>query len=166
MNPHEQLQQLEETNQHVFHGSPDGDIEILEPRQGTHIPDATKPKETILDGEPAVSATPHAELATFRAIINRKNIPISHSSGFGTTDGRKHFRVSSPEVLEHAKDKKGYVYVFDKKDFKPYDREQPENPREGAMEWRAYTPVKPVDVIEVSSNDLPHIDRIEVGGEE
>lgn len=166
MSPQEKLFHLEATNEHVFHGSPDGNIETLEPRQSTHIPDLDKPEERILDGEPSVAATPHAELATFRAIINRKNIPIKHTSGFGTTDSKTHFRVSSPEVLEHAKGKKGYVYVFDKKDFKPYDRERPENPRDGAMEWRAYTSVKPIEVVEVSSDDLPHTDKIEIGNKE
>lgn len=166
MSPQEKLSYLEETNQHVFHGSPDGTIKILEPRQSSHIPDISKPDEIILDGKPAVAATPHAELATFRAIINGKNIPIKHNSGFGTTGGKTHFRVSSAEVLEHAKGKKGYVYVFDRKDFKPYDRERSENPREGAMEWRAHTSVKPLEVIEVSSDDLPPTDKIEIGDKE
>lgn len=166
MNPKEKLSQLEATDEHLFHGSPNGNIEILEPRQSTHIPDLTNPDESILDGQPAVAATPYAELATFRAIINGKNVPIKHTSGFGITDREKSFRVSSPEVLEHAKDKKGYVYVFDKKDFKPYDRDNPDNPRDGVMEWRSHTPVRPIDKIEVSSDDLPHVDRIQIGNEE
>lgn len=166
MNPQEKLSQLEATNQHLFHGSPNGTIETLEPRQSTHIPDLSKPDQSILDGQPAVAATPHAEIATFRAIINSKNIPIQHNSGFGVTDGKKSFRVSSSEVLKHAQGKKGYVYIFNKKDFKPYDRENPDNSRDGAMEWRSYTSIKPVDVVEVSSDDLPHVDRIRIGDEE
>jgi hypothetical protein len=81
MNPQEKLSQLEATNEHLFHGSPDGTIEVLEPRQSTHIPDLNNPDESILDGQPAVAATPYAELATFRAIINGKNVPIKHTSG-------------------------------------------------------------------------------------
>lgn len=157
----EKLLNLESQRKYVFHGSPSGNIESLEPRQGTHIPDLTKPTESILDGRPAVSATPFVELAVFRAIINDKTIPINHSSGFGITNGEKHFSVSSVDVLEHAKGKSGYVYVFDKKDFEPYDRE--DEPKTDNMEWRAYTGVKPVDIIEVTFDDLPFPNRIEVG---
>lgn len=164
MSSKEKLLQLEEAGLHVFHGSPDGDIEVLEPRQGHHVPDLTKPAEALPDGEPAVAATPHSELATFRAIINRKNVPFSHNSSFGITDGEKTFRVSSQEVLDAAKGKKGYVYVFDKKDFKPYDRKG--QPRPDSMEWRSHTSVKSLDVVEVTSDDLPNEERIKVGEEQ
>jgi len=159
----EKLLQLEETGNHVFHGSPDGNIEALEPRQGTHIPDLTKPTETIFDGDPAVSATPYAELAAFRALINRINIPFSHHSGFGLKDKEKEFRVSSEEVLEAAKNKKGYVYVFDKNEFKPYNRTG--EPSEDAMEWRANKTVKPLEVVEVTQDDLPSRERINIEGD-
>lgn len=69
----EKLTQLQETGNHVFHGSPDGNIEVLEPRQAIHYPNLPKSAEYILDGDPAVSATPYADIATFRALINRKN---------------------------------------------------------------------------------------------
>ncbi len=157
----EKLSQLEESGQYVFHGSPNGEIEVLEPRQGTHIPDLSKPTEVILDGRPAVSATPYADLATFRAIINGANIPIDHTSGFGVTDGKKHFRVSSEDVLTHAKDKKGYVYVFDKDKFEPYDRNG--EPKLDNMEWRSYQSVKPKEVIEVTQEDLPDLEDIKIG---
>lgn len=162
MSSKERLFELEQTGNHLFHGSPDGDIETLEPRQGNHVPDLNKPTETIPDGMPAVSATPYADMATFKAIINKKNVPISHTSGFGTSpSGEKQFRVSSEEVLEHAKDKKGYVYVFDKNEFEPYSRNGGAN--EYSMEWRSYNSVRPVDVIEVTSDDLPHVSDIQIG---
>lgn len=161
MSSKERLFKLEQTGNHVFHGSPDGNIETLEPRQGSHVPDLSKPSETIADGMPAVSATPYADMATFRAIINKKNVPLSHTSGFGISpSGEKQFRVSSKEVLEHAKDKKGYVYVFDKKEFEPYSRNG--QPTERNMEWRSYNSVKPVDVVEVTSDDLSDINDIEI----
>lgn len=158
--PIEKLTQLEQEGKHVFHGSPHRDIEVLEPRQGRHVPDWSKPSETILDGNPAVSATPYAEIAAFRAIINGENIPINHTSGFGIRDGKADFRISSKEVLEHAKDKKGFVYVFDKNEFEPYKRDQVATT--DAMEWRSYKTVKPVEVVEVTFDDLPSIDKIKV----
>lgn len=167
MNPRERLQHLEETNEHVFHGSPKGDIEELEPRQSNHIPDLTKPDEFILDGNPAVSATPYADLAIFRAIINGENMPFPHNSGFGTDEkGVKNYSVSSQEVLDHAKDKKGYVYVFDKKGFEPYDRDGRTEGIEKAMEWRSHEKVKPKEIIEVTSDHLPNLENIKIGNED
>jgi hypothetical protein len=157
----ERLAALEQTGEHVFHGSSNGEIEILTLRQGTHIPDLTKPHESIRDGKPAVSATPYAGLATFRAIVNEDNIPLEEwNSGFGIKDGEQVFRVSSEEVLEHAKDKSGYVYVFDKKKFEPYSRDG--HVRENSMEWRSYEPVKPIGIIKVTGEDLPDKEKIKI----
>lgn len=162
MTEKEQLLKLEAEGKYVFHGSPDKDIKILEPRQGKHIPDLNKTEESILDGDPAVSATPYLEFAIFRAIINKVNVPFSHSSGFGLTNGNKNFRVSSQKVIDESQNKKGYVYVFNKKDFEPYSRDGEAG--QDSMEWRSYVSIKPVHVIEVSSKDLPDRDLIEVTG--
>ncbi len=161
MSPKERLLQLENEGGYVFHGSPEGDLKVLSPRQGKHVPDLNKPTESILDGKPAVSATPYAELAIFRAIINRKNVSFGHTSGFGTSeDGEKHFSVSSKEVLEVVKEKKGFVYVFDKKEFEPYNRDGVTNNK--SMEWRSYAASTPIEIIEVSSNDLPPKNKIKI----
>jgi hypothetical protein len=116
----------------------------------------------ILDGRPAVSATPYAELAIFRAIINAKNVGFGHTSGFGLSSaGKKQYRVSSGDVLETAAGKRGFVYVFDRAGFEPYDRDgDVDGPR---MEWRSYEAVKPVEVIEVTGDDLPPREEIKVG---
>lgn len=148
----ERLHELELKNSYVFHGSPDGNIEMLEPRQGRHIPDLSNPTQFILDGNPAVSATPYADIAIFRAIINRKNIKLDYNSGFSVTNGKPYFRVASQDVLYEAKDKKGFVYIFDKKEFEPYSRDG--NARPESMEWRSYKPIKPLDKIEVYYDDL------------
>lgn len=123
MSSKEHLTELEQAGKHVFHGSPEANLEILEPRQATFVPHDEKPTEITPDGEPAVSATSYADIATFRAIVNPKNIPIRHSSQFGVREGETYFGVSTNEVLDHAKNKKGYVYVFDKNDFKPFQRD-------------------------------------------
>jgi len=149
----ERLRTLEETGNYVFHGSPVSNMQALEPRQGTHTPDESKQGEKILDGKPAVSATPFVSFAIFRAIVNNANVPFKHSSRFGFKDGEREYRVSSVEVLESVRGKKGYVYVFDKDEFEPYSRDG--KVRDGLMEWRAYKKVKPVEVVEVTYEDLP-----------
>ena len=156
----EKLRALESTGNHVFHGSPDGTIKILEPRQGRHTENIHKPKNIMLDGDPAVSATPYAELAAFRAIINDKNVPFNHVSGFGVTDGIPEFRVSHQEVLTEVKGKSGHVYVFNKDEFKPYNRNGAAD--DNSMEWRSYVPVTPTEVVHVTSEDLPTADRISI----
>lgn len=164
----EKLLSLEEAGEYLFHGSPDGNIEELEPRQSTHIPDLNDPTKSIPDGRPAVSTTPHAELAIFRAIVNSKNVDLQEwHSGFGVTDDTKEFRVSSPEVLEQVEGKKGFVYAFDKKNFKPYTRGKGEDEgRPESMEWRAYEKVRPVEVVEVTDKDLPDIKDIQILNDE
>jgi hypothetical protein len=157
----ERLIEMENSGKYVFHGSPNGDIKILEPKQGKHVPDLSKPEETILDGNPAVSATPYAEFAIFRAIINKKNSP-GFNSGFGFKNKKREFHVSSQEVLEITKDKKGFVYVFNKDEFEPYSRNG--KPHKDLMEWRSYEKVKPVDVIEVTYDDLPPKNNIDIIG--
>lgn len=48
----DKLLQLEKEGKYLFHGSPLGTIKYLEPRQARHVPDISKPTETILDGSP------------------------------------------------------------------------------------------------------------------
>lgn len=152
MSNKEKLLQLEKEGKYLFHGSPLGSIKYLEPRQARHIPDISKPDETILDGSPAVCATPYAEFAIFMSIINRNNTQFDFNSGFGINNNTKYFRVSSKEVLDSVKDKTGFVYVFNRDEFEPYSREGVTT--EDSMEWRSCKEVSPVDVIEVQYSDL------------
>ncbi len=148
------LNGLEKTGQYVFHGSPDGDIDILTPRQAHHVPDISKPSEKIEDGLPSVSATPYADFAVFRALVNKKNLP-GGLSGFGFKDKVKEFRLSNKKQVELLSDKVGYVYVFNKSDFEPYSRSGVK--QETYMEWRAYSEVKPIEVVNVTFKDLEHL---------
>lgn len=154
MNPRERLIQFEETHEYVFHGSPVQGIETFELKQSTQL---GNDRETTFDGDPAVSATPYVDIAIFRAIINGINILIpDYESEFGIDGrGKAEFAVSSPVVLEEVKNKKGFVYVFNKKDFKPYSRNGRIKNLEQSMEWRSYQSIKPLDVIEVTFSDLP-----------
>lgn len=153
---------LETKGKYLFHGSADGNIETLEPRQSVRVADMNNPTEMVNDGEPAVSATPYSNVAIFRSIINHKNIKLDYSSSFGKIGPDLLFSVSSEKVLEQARDKKGFVYVFDKSDFQPYNRNG--NADEQSMEWRSYKEVRPVKVVEVGYGDLPPTDQIKING--
>ena len=158
----EKLHQLESEGLYLFHGSPTADIEEFELRQSTHIVDIEKPHEMINDGEPAISATPYADIAIFRSIINRKNIDkIDITSSFGSnSEGELEFSVSNPEILEKARGGTGFVYVFDKNNFAPYSRDGVAH--ESGMEWRSYKQVKPIQVVPVNFDDMPELERIKI----
>jgi len=149
------LLDLEKEGKYVFHGSPYGDIISLDLRQAKHIPDLSKPQKFILDGAPAISATPYIDFAIFKSLVNRENIKDGYVGGFGFKEGKKEFRIPSREVFDSLKDKEGFVYILDKKDFEPYSRDG--NAHEGNMEWRAYQEVKPIKVIKVGCEDLYHL---------
>jgi hypothetical protein len=161
----QKILELEKTGKYVFHGSNNGNIEVLEPRQSYHFnnPEDLEEKGSP-DGEPAVAATPYAEIAIFRAIVNGGNIQSHHLSGFGFKQNKKdqmYFSLEPIEAVNEAYDnKKGFVYVFNKADFKPYLRDGQAD--ESAMEWRCDKTIKPLEVIEVTSADLRPIDNIEI----
>lgn len=146
------LKGLESEGLYIFHGSPFGDIETLEPRQA--LDSGQK------DGDPGVSGSPHADIAIFRSIINENTIKNQkYYSSFGSSNGKLFFKASS-SIADNLEDKVGYVYVFNKSDFQPYDRNG--NVNEKNMEWRSYKPVKPIQVIEVNFGDLPDMEKIKL----
>ncbi len=135
------LLELESKGQYLFHGTSISNLEELKPFQGYTIPKGEK--QMVKDGEPAVSATPYAEIAIFRAIITRDR------SGFeANANGALNFRASK-KALEFAKNQHGYVYVLDRKDFIP------RSGHPSSMEWRSDQPVKPLQMIKVDNKDLP-----------
>ncbi len=145
------LLDLEATGTFLFHGSP-YKIEELEPRQA-HTRASNESYEMVPDGEPSVAASPYAEIAIFRAIVNRENIPESHTGSFGSKTDEEGTTVElsygfTPNVPALLPNSTGYVYVLKKSQF---------NPRAGelGMEWRSERRVKPVEIIEVHEQDLP-----------
>jgi len=155
MTSKKELKKLEETGEFVFHGSA-LKLDVLEPRQ-PYTYSKTENK-MIEDGEPSVAATPYAEIAIFRAIINSDNEPKKHWSNFGASIGHGSVLIefgANKETLEQAVGKHGYVYILNKKDFSPRNGHAQE------MEWRCDKKVKPVRAIEVTYNDLPEIKIIE-----
>ncbi|MBR9683046.1 hypothetical protein GOV03_00725 [Candidatus Woesearchaeota archaeon] len=139
----ERLLSLEREGKFVFHGSPIV-IEILEPRQANNWDEKTKKMEK--DGEPCIVATPFAEVAIFRAVVNSKNVEEGNfKSEFSMNEGGLLKFSASRETLEKIKGKKGLVYILNKSDFEQFSD----------MEWRASKELKPQEAIEVTSNDLP-----------
>lgn len=129
----ETLMNLEKEGIYVFHGLPEL-LEELEPRQPKTYD--YNLKQMVNDGEPAVVATPSAEVAIFRAAVN-KNLRVDgkHQSSFGWSKNRSKVSMeykTTQEILDKARESKGYIYVFRKDDFEKH--------RE--LEYRAYKYLK------------------------
>mgnify|MGYP007094911175 CR=1 FL=1 len=137
----EKLLALENEGRYVFHGSME-EIDVLEPRQAEKQNKETGEMEP--DGDLAVFATPHADTAIFRSLINAKDVSGESSSGFGMGDNGLHFSTTQ-NLLDAAKTKRGKVYVLDKAQFSNFEGTQ----------CRSFEDVKPIEVIEVDFNDLP-----------
>lgn len=138
----EKLLELEKTGKYVFHGS-FYELEQLDSRQGYNFDE--KLGKMIEDGEPAVSASPYAGIAIFRAIVNNENAPKNHKSEFGYSNDKLSFGASKETLSQIDRNKKGFVYVLDRNDFIIIP----------GMFWRSDHAVKPIEVIEVSFDDLP-----------
>jgi len=137
----EHLLDLEKQGKYVFHGSIDENPE-LEPKQAHTLNKKTGEMEK--DKEPAVFATPFADVAIFRALINEKRTAQNSSSSFGI-DGDK-FRFSAfKNLIDIARTAKGKVYVFEKELFGKVK----------GTECRSQKKVKPIEIIEVGFKDLP-----------
>jgi hypothetical protein len=140
----ERLLSLEKEGKFVFHGSPNL-IDILKPRQAENKNKATGEMEK--HGEPAVCATRYADFAIFRALTNFSDEVGPSDVGFGTDEKDSLWFKASSNILELTKKKTGKVYVLDIKNFKPLE--------EGCWEFRCPEEVIPLEIVEVSSEDLP-----------
>jgi hypothetical protein len=140
----QELLRLESEGSFVFHGTGE-DVELLEPRQAIDT-------EKGLDREPAIFASPAADFAIFHAIVNTRNFPQgiqSESGAINHDDGSFELKFALPkESLDSLADSAaGWVYVFDKNDFKNI---------EGRLaEVESQTKVRPINKIRVSKQDLP-----------
>lgn len=142
----EKLLALEKEGKYVFHGSP-VEIKELEPRQAQDYDREADISQD--DGTPAVFASPYADAAIFRALINEKNVQGDSESGWSLAEDGLHFRATQ-NLIESVRGLTGKVYVLDKSQF---------GPDEGMQVWSHGT-VRPVDVIEVAVDDLPDNIRI------
>lgn len=132
---------LEKEGRYVFHGSPDF-ITVLEPRQAYNRSEETGNMEK--DGEPAVFATPYADVAIFRALTDARGVRGKSTSQFGIDSDKLHFSATE-NILEAARTKVGRVYVLDKQKFQDFK----------GMQCRSSEINQPIEVIEVTFADLP-----------
>lgn len=143
--PRFKILKLEKENKWVFHGSAFL-VDKIEPRQAYSSKTGTR----IPDGNPAVFATPIADIAIFMAVFNKENMSTNlhrkYKSGFtGEEDGGVEFRVTK-DLMDDAINFNGYVYVFDKNKFKP----------RSSFEVLSDVALTPEDVICVTEKDLPN----------
>src|SRR3989338_4210437 len=132
---------LEQEGKYVFHGSHDA-IDVLEPRQAYNDNPETGEKEE--DGDPAVFATPYADVAIFRALISGKDVPADSESTFGMNERGLHFSATQ-NLIDNAKGRIAKVYVLDRTKFSQFEGSQ----------CRSTEPITPVQVVEVMLEDLP-----------
>lgn len=134
---YQKLLDYEALDRFVFHGSPNGAIKTLEPRQATSF---NKP-----DGTPAISASLYIEPAIFMAIITRVN---GGAMGISPTEDNPYGMVISESTWIKAKneDWQGYVYVLERTHFTQKDT--------GSWEWRSQQPVQSIDIISVDIKDI------------
>ena len=141
MKSKEKLLLLQEEGTYVFHGSPDI-IKTLIPRQAYNKNEKTEEME--IDGKSAVCATPYADIAIFRALINSKDFTEESTSSFGIENMQLYFSATK-NLLDRAKNKIGYVYILDKQTFKKFN----------GIECRSSKSNNPIEIIEVCFDDLP-----------
>ena len=139
MIPRDKLKNLEIQGGCLFHGT-GVIIEKFEPRQSHTIINSVP----ILDGEPAIFASPFTEYAIFMALVNEENCPLGYRSGCAYENGILQF-TATKETLEQLTDEsKGYVYVFDKAKFT----------ERSASEWVSHGELMPLTVVEVTRSDF------------
>jgi hypothetical protein len=138
------LHELQASGKYVFHGSGIQVNERFEPRQAYDFVDGQKRPDDL----PGVHASPHADIAIFMALIQRRNCPMGSYCSFGLEAGELHFRASQM-TLDQLHDPNatpvGYVYVFRQEAFKTRD----------TIESISYEPIRAECCIQVAVEDLP-----------
>lgn len=142
------LKNFEKRGLHLFHGSDNGTIKIFRPRQAYNFATGKEKK----DGKPAVYATPSLDIAIFMAIFSATNMPQGLDSMYEKRKGKTLFFVSRKTKMQLKNSTAGYVYLFDKDDFKQKES--------GLSEWIRHTSVKPLTKFKITAHDLPRSIRI------
>lgn len=142
INTKEKLQELEASEDYLFHGSPYA-IDTFEPRQAYTDVDNV----SVADGEPAVFASTEIETPIFRSIFHEArftNLQGSYELGFTASDDGDNYTHANQACIDVCKDQSGYVYVFKRDDFT----------QRFNTEWTASVVVKPVGVFHSNFEDI------------
>ncbi len=134
------------TKGYLYHGSPNPDIEQLEPRQAIHHGNP--------DGEPAVCAGKNLQDSIFISLFNRSRLedPNTGASGWSRDKGGPTKYTATRNVIEIANRSKGYLYLLNPDDFDWVVLNDPIHDKK--RELRSFTPVKPLAKIEVTVSDF------------
>lgn len=146
------LKFLVEEKNVLLHGSPNADLEILEPRRANDAAKESGNKE-------AVYAVTDPVLAIFHAIQDREKIDgaVESETRDNSETGEQEYKFSMPKrSLESEPWKTGMIYIFNKDDFKPE-----EDGGELSGEWTSEEEVKSIAKIEVRPDDFSYIDEVE-----
>lgn len=140
---------LETEGKFLFHGSPllSKELHLKQPVNYEKITG-----KEIQDGNPCVAATPFAKIAIFRALTHQSQFfgQKGCGSSFGlTTEGNIRL-VITRKAWKQLKEKTGYVYVLDRKQFSI----------RSAWDWRSENKVTPLEIVTVTAKDLPKEIRI------
>lgn len=129
------LNDLNQANQFLYHGSKTAGIKKLEPRQAYN--------SLKKDGLPAVCLSGNLEVAVFMAILGSRKLGAINYKG-----SKIFFYVLGSEFEQAMReDWQGYVYLINKDSANFIEHSH--------YEWRTFESVEPSDCIRVSSNDLP-----------
>lgn len=141
----QKLLELELTGKFVFHGS-DADVSEFDPRQAHNNIEGRQ----IPDGDPAVFASSIVDYAIFMAIVNKTNCPDGYRAQASTHAGSITFRAEEKALNQLKDTSSGFVYVFDKNNFKRREV--------GSFEYVSSSQVKPLERIRVTKDDLPKVE--------
>ena len=132
-----------ESGEYVFHGSPNGGIEVLEPKQAY----VTIKGEKIKDGKPAVFASKDYNLSLVHAVLGN-SVLWKEGSGFRTSVSNGIVKVwitrEMSELLENN-NPIGCIYVLKKENFSKSSRDE---------EVVSRDVVVPVEKIKVGKEEL------------
>lgn len=135
-----ELKKLEKEGKYLFHGTDTKIYGLFQPRQAYTFIDGKEEK----DGEPAVYATPILDIAIFMAVVNSKNAPVNFHSRFNKDNKGVNLLMNKDTKDQISSDSSGYVYIFNKDDFKE------KNP----IEYFSNNEVKPINYAEVKFGDI------------
>jgi hypothetical protein len=136
----EQLRELEKTGTYLFHGTSRIINGNFEPRQAYTL----RNRINVKDGEPAIYATPLLDLAIFMATVTPKNAPKNFHSRFNRDQNGINLLMNSDTRGQLNENSSGYLYVFNKKDFK----------ERSPIEFFSNVKVSPIECCDVKFGDL------------
>ncbi|MDP3697262.1 MAG: hypothetical protein Q8R55_04525 [Candidatus Taylorbacteria bacterium] len=146
------LKFLVENKNVLLHGSPNRDLEVLEPRQANDTAKESGNKK-------AVYAVTDPVMAIFFAIQNREKINGTIESGTwdNPETGEQEYKFKIPKNTQATFWTQGVIYIFDKNNFTT----EKDNAGHSSGEWTSDSTAKPIAKIEIKPEDFQYLDKVE-----